>query len=209
MDDLYVCQPGGLPNRLLINSANGALVNLNIPGSDYLDHTSSALFVDIDNDSDQDLCLATPSGIVLLENDRGNKLILRGTLQTDEVDCHSLTATDYDLDGNLDLFITFALGSISAENDLSFQFNDARDGGSNQLFKGNGKWSFSEVTALTGLSESNNRHSLAASWHDYDLDGDPDLYIANDYGFNQLFRNDIADNKRIFKEISEQQKLTV
>lgn len=204
LDDLYVCQPGGLPNRLLINSANGALVNLNIPGSDYLDHTSSALFVDIDNDSDQDLCLATPSGIVLLENDRGNKLILRGTLQTDEVDCHSLTATDYDLDGNLDLFITFALGSISSENGLSFQFDDARDGGSNQLFKGNGKWSFSEVTALTGLSESNNRHSLAASWHDYDLDGDPDLYIANDYGFNQLFRNDIADNKRIFKEISEQ-----
>ena len=89
LDDLYVCQPGGLPNRLLINSANGALINLNIPGSNYLDHTSSALFVDIDNDRDQDLCLATPSGIVLLENDRGEKLILRGTLQTDEVDCHS------------------------------------------------------------------------------------------------------------------------
>ena len=203
LDDLYICQPGGLPNRLLMHSADGTLVSSNVTGSDYLDHTSSALFVDIDNDNDQDLCLATPSGIVLLENDRGEKLMLRGTLQTDEVDCHSLTATDYDLDGNLDLFITFALGSLSAANNSSFQFDDARDGGSNQLFKGNGKWSFSEVTDLTGLSTSNDRHSLAASWHDFDLDGDPDLYIANDYGFNQLFRNDIDNGKRTFKEIAE------
>ena len=74
--------------------------------------------------------------------------------------------------------------------------------GTNQLFKGDGKWSFSEVTSLTGLSNQNNRHSLAAAWHDYDHDGDPDLYIANDYGFNQLYRNDLKNGKRLFSEIA-------
>ena len=203
LDDLYVCQPGGLPNRLLLHTKDGKVVSAHVPGCDYLDHTSSALFVDIDNDGDQDLCLATPSGIVLLENDNAKRFISRGVLQTDDVDCHSLTATDYDLDGNLDLYITFALGSIASENGSDFQFNDARDGGANQLFKGNGNWSFSEVTSLTGLSEKNNRHSLAAAWHDHDRDGDPDLYIANDYGVNQLYRNDLKNGKRTFIEIAQ------
>jgi hypothetical protein len=32
--------------------------------------------------------------------------------------------------------------------------------------------------------------ALAAAWEDYDDDGDPDLYVANDFGPNDLFRND-------------------
>ena len=204
-DDIYVCQPGGLPNRLFLHQADNTIQEASKKtGANYLDHTSSALFIDIDNDGDQDLTLATPLGIVLLENDKHQSFIRRGILQTDEVDCHSLSATDFDLDGNLDLLITFALGSRSLDNDSSFRFDDARDGGSNQLFRGHGKWSFSEVTALSGLSEGNDRHSLAASWHDYDLDGDPDLYIANDYGQNQLYRNDVRDGSRLFSEIANE-----
>ena len=204
-DDIYVCQPGGLPNRLFLHQADNTIQEApKKTGANYLDHTSSALFIDIDNDGDQDLTLATPLGIVLLENDKHQSFIERGILQTDEVDCHSLSATDFDLDGNLDLLITFALGSRSLDDDSSFRFDDARDGGSNQLFKGDGKWSFSEVTALSGLSEGNDRHSLAASWHDYDLDGDPDLYIANDYGQNQLYRNDVRDGSRFFSEIANE-----
>ncbi|MED6300147.1 MAG: VCBS repeat-containing protein, partial [Verrucomicrobiota bacterium] len=153
-DDIYVCQPGGLPNRLFLHQADNTIQEApKKTGANYLDHTSAALFIDIDNDGDQDLTLATPSGIVLLENDKHQSFIERGILQTDEVDCHSLSATDFDLDGNLDLLITFALGSRSLDDDSSFRFDDARDGGSNQLFKGDGKWSFSEVTALSGLSE--------------------------------------------------------
>ena len=204
-DDIYVCQPGGLPNRLFLHQTDNTIQEApKKTGANYLDHTSSALFIDIDNDGDQDLTLATPSGIVLLENDKHQSFIERGILQTDEVDCHSLSATDFDMDGNLDLLITFALGSQSLDDDSLFRFDDARDGGSNQLFRGDGKWSFSEVTALSGLSEGNDRHSLAASWHDYDLDGDPDLYIANDYGQNQLYRNDVRDGSRFFSEIANE-----
>jgi len=34
------------------------------------------------------------------------------------------------------------------------------------------------------------RHTYQASWNDYDQDGDPDLYLANDFAVNSLMRND-------------------
>ena len=42
----------------------------------------------------------------------------------------------------------------------------------------------------TGLEHNNTRFSFAATWEDYDNDGDQDLYVANDYGRNCLYRND-------------------
>ena len=202
-DDVYICQPGGLPNRLFLHQADGTVREIDA-GTGILDHTSAALFLDIDNDGDQDLALATPAGISLLENEGALSFAARGVLRTNSADCHALAAADYNLDGNLDLYITFALGDrVLDENENRFLFHDARDGGENQLFSGDGDWSFTEVTGPTGLNKGNNRHSLAATWHDFDLDGDPDLYVANDYGANQLFRNDPAqDGKRVFTEIA-------
>lgn len=202
-DDVYICQPGGLPNRLFLHQPDGTVKEVDA-GVGVLDHTSAALFVDIDNDNDQDLILATPAGISLLENEGNLKFTFRGVLHTNSADCHALAAADYNLDGNLDLFVTFAMGdSITDAANDNFLFHDARDGGENQLFSGSGDWSFTEVTGLTGLNKGNNRHSLAAIWHDFDLDGDPDLYVANDYGPNQLYRNDPAqDGNRIFSEIA-------
>ena len=40
------------------------------------------------------------------------------------------------------------------------------------------------------MGENNTRFSFAAAWEDYDNDGDFDLYVANDYGRNNLYRND-------------------
>ena len=37
------------------------------------------------------------------------------------------------------------------------------------------------------------RNTLQATWADYDEDGDPDLYIANDWAKDYLFRNDGPD----------------
>ena len=54
----------------------------------------------------------------------------------------------------------------------------------------NHAWKFTNVTNETGLSHNNTRWSFAASWEDFDNDGDLDLYVANDYGRNNLYRND-------------------
>ena len=75
-----------------------------------------------------------------------------------------------------------------------FVYHDAENGAANTLFKnttkGTGNHSFIDVTDEAGLNINNSRWSFAASWEDYDNDGDQDLYVANDYGRNNLYNND-------------------
>ena len=46
------------------------------------------------------------------------------------------------------------------------------------------------MTDETGLDQNNSRFSFEAVWEDYDNDGDLDLYVANDFGRNNLYRNE-------------------
>ncbi|MCH8922921.1 MAG: VCBS repeat-containing protein [Planctomycetes bacterium] len=214
LDDVYVCQAGGLPNRLLVQQADGTVVDVSrAAGVDWLDPTSSALWVDLDNDGKQDLALATAAG-VLLQSNRGDGTFERRALLTlDDTDVQALSAIDYDNDGDLDLYVTvdFASGTTRRREGLPrFLYHDANDGGINRLFRNDGgdskggEWVFTDVTAEVGLDVHNRRHSLAASWEDYDNDGDVDLYVANDYGQNCLYRNgrDAAGRVR-FEEVAE------
>jgi hypothetical protein len=58
------------------------------------------------------------------------------------------------------------------------------------LLANQGAWHFEDVTKQVGLDVNNRRFSYAAAWSDFDLDGDLDLYVANDFGRNNLYRND-------------------
>ncbi|MCE2559163.1 MAG: VCBS repeat-containing protein, partial [Acidobacteria bacterium] len=69
-------------------------------------------------------------------------------------------------------------------------YHDANNGGRNVLLRNDGGFRFVDATAEVGLDVNNRRFSLAASWEDVDGDGDADLYVANDYGRNNLYRND-------------------
>ncbi len=51
-------------------------------------------------------------------------------------------------------------------------------------------WKFTDVTDEVGLDKNNDRFSFAVAWEDYDNDGDQDLYVANDFGRDNLYRND-------------------
>ena len=198
LDDLYVCQPGGLPNRLFLQTPEGTAVDYSVLAEvDWLDSTSSALFLDLDNDSDQDLVLATLTGLLVLENDGTARFHPQAILPTGGADMQSLSAADYDNDGDLDLYICLNFPKVDATrlnlND-QFVYHDANDGAANRLFRNDletgSKWKFIDVTQSAGLDAGNRRHSLAAAWEDYDNDGDLDLYVANDYGRNCLYRND-------------------
>jgi hypothetical protein len=48
---------------------------------------------------------------------------------------------------------------------------------------------FEDATRRAGLNVNNNRYSFAAAWGDYDADGWPDLFVANDFGRKNLYRN--------------------
>ena len=198
LEDVYVCQPGGLPNRLFVQNRDSTATDRTRRADiDILDRSSSALLVDLDNDGDQDLVVAIPSYLVLFENDSTGRFEKRTMLQITDNDVTSLSAVDFDNNGKLDLYICtrFALKRARPDDSATsaFVYHDANDGGANVLFRndiGDDGWRFVDVTEDVGLEVNNRRHSLAAAWEDYDNDGDQDLYVANDYGQNCLYRND-------------------
>ena len=70
--------------------------------------------------------------------------------------------------------------------------------GERDLFYRNDNGRFVEVSAMFGIDGTD--EGLAASWFDYDRDGWPDLYVANDfYGPDRLYRN--LEGKR-FEEVT-------
>lgn len=194
LEDLYVCQPGGIPNVLLLQASDGTVEDhATQAGVDFYDQTQSALLVDLDNDGDQDLVAAISMGLTIMENDGAGRFTLRAAKLMPEGIPYSLSAADYDNDGRLDLY---ACCYSKRTSELSHRFlgrpvpyHDANNGARNALFRNLGSWQFRDVTRAVGLGENNSRFSFAASWEDYDNDGDLDVYVANDYGRNNLYRN--------------------
>ena len=194
LEDLYVCQQGGLPNRLFIQNADGTLRDESAnSGADWLDYCASALLADFDNDGDRDLVVAQEWRILLMSNDGNGRFQLEyGT--SSEAKSFSMTTADYDLDGDLDVYICgYNPPASNVRRGVMGEpmpYHDANNGGRNMLLRNEGNWLFNNVTAEVGLNQNNSRFSFAAAWEDYDNDGDPDLYVANDYGRNSLYQND-------------------
>ena len=195
LEDLYISQPGGLPNRLYRNNGNGTFSDwTRRAGLDVLDETSMSLFADVDNDGDQDLVLI--GAVPMLFRNRGDG---RFSLDRDagldvtsdqEAMFTGAAIADYDLDGDLDLYVcAYDFWQSGGDYDAPTPYFDAVNGPANLLFRNDGQGSFEEVARKSGLEPTNNRFSFAAAWADYDDDGDPDLYVANDFGRNNLYRN--------------------
>jgi tetratricopeptide (TPR) repeat protein len=229
LEDLYICQMGGLPNLLYVQNPDGTATDRSAEaGVDWLERTRSAMFADFDNDGDQDLVAATSVSLLFMANDGAGKFEPRASLSiTDGVmtprplgatraggaatavegghsarggdlgasrtsDLISLAAGDYDGDGLVDLYaVTYhASSEESSHFALPAPYHDANNGGPDILLRNKGGWEFEDVTAATGLNVNNRRFGFAAAWEDYDNDGDPDLYVANDFGRKNLWRND-------------------
>ena len=194
LDDLYLCQQGGLPNRLYIQQPDGTLVDYTVEsGTGWLDYCASALIIDLDNDGDSDLVVGQETRLLLMENDGEGRFELAFGTST-LAQTFSIAAADYDADGDLDLF---ACGYNPLSDSIRrgamgepLPYHDARNGGANMLLRNDGGWYFNDATAEAGLDHNNNRFAFAASFEDYDNDGDLDLYVANDYGRNNLYRQD-------------------
>ena len=193
LDDIYLCAEGGLPNRLFVRNRDGGFEErTSVSGADWLDFSSAALFVDFDNDGDRDLVVALEFRLLFHSNDGTGKFTLEFGLGT-RSQTLSLAAADFDEDGDVDVY---SCGYNPPSSDTRrgvlgepIPFHDANNGGPNMLLRNEGNWEFNDVARETGLDVNNRRFSFAASWEDYDNDGDPDLYVANDYGRNNLYRN--------------------
>jgi len=189
LDDLYVCDSGGLPNRIYVQNPGGTVTDTSHDsGANWLENCSAALLVDLDNDGDQDLIVGAGSTLLFARNeDRGRFTLLgkRGDLEH----ATSLCAADYDGDSYLDVYVC-SYGFDLDGPGSPIPYHDANNGVANALLRNEGGVSFANVTSEVGLDHNNRRFSFAAAWEDYDNDGDLDLYVANDFGRNNLYRND-------------------
>jgi Tfp pilus assembly protein PilF/peroxiredoxin len=213
LDDLYVAQPEGLPNRLFRNKGDGTFEDATeAAGLAILDRTSQSLFADVDNDGDQDLILLTRTGPLLFLNDgKGHfrrdpdafqfKRPLQGSLT-------SAALADYDRDGFLDLYLCtygYFIGVSEDKAGPPAPYHDAHNGSPKVLLRNDGHGRFVDVTEEVGLDQNNDGFSFAAAWADYDEDGWPDLLVANDFGRKNLYRNQGLVNGKIrFRDVAAQ-----
>jgi len=211
LEDLYVAQPAGLPNRLYRARGDATFEDVTErSGVGVLDDTAQSLFADVDNDGDEDLVLATGTKPLLLINDGTGRFTpaadaftfarpLQGALT-------SMAMADFDRDGFLDLYLcvySYFYGAGEDKAGTPAPYYDARNGPPAVLFRNDGRGRFVDVTRETGLDESNDRYHFAAAWADYDGDGWPDLLVANDFGSNNLYRNRGTQGGRVtFEEVS-------
>ncbi len=194
LEDIYLCQQGGLPNRLFLRESDGTLRDASLEsGADWLDYSASALLLDFDNNGTRDLIVSQETRVLLMSNDGEGRFELIGEMPT-TAQVFSMASCDFDQDGDLDIYVcgynplrakarTGAMGE-------PIPYHDARNGGQNMLLRNDGNWLVTNVIDTVGMGENNNRFSFAASWEDYDNDGDFDIYVANDYGRNNLYRNE-------------------
>jgi len=213
LDDIYVAQPDGLPNRLFRNTGNGTFDDITeAAGVAVLDRTSQSLFADLDNDGDQDLILLTRSGPMLFVND-GKAHFTRNAdaFQFKQPLQGSLTSAamaDYDRDGFLDLYLCaygYFIGVSEDKAGPPSPYHDALNGSPNVLLRNDGHGKFVDVTADVGLDQNNDRFSFAPAWADYDGDGWPDLLVANDFGRKNLYHNLGLVNGRVrFKDVAHE-----
>jgi tetratricopeptide (TPR) repeat protein len=208
-DEIYVLQPGGLPNRLYKNDGTGRFRDIaHEAGLDVLDNTPAALFVDLRNSGHQDLVLVRNIEPVLFLNDGQGRFSLVPDAfhfgSPPQGAFTSVAAADYDRDGRLDLyFCCYIFFQSEAQYRYPVPYHDARNGPPNFLFRNRLDQDpphFEDVTAVTGMDHNNNRFSFAATWCDYNRDGWPDLYVTNDFGRKNLYRNDNGH----FRDVAEE-----
>ncbi|MCZ6777350.1 MAG: CRTAC1 family protein [Acidobacteriota bacterium] len=206
--DLYLINSQPLPghdgrgdfrSRFYLNRGDGTFADatdrsgLAAPG-----YGMGCAAADVDGDGDLDLYV-TAFG--------PNRLYLnRGDGRFDEagaawgVDDGSWSASaafaDYDGDGDLDLYVcnyvdfTIDTHKHCGKHEPGYQaycHPDAYNGVSDRLYRNEGGH-FKDVTRAAGISNARG-NGLGVVWGDYDNDGDPDLYVANDKTANFLYRN--------------------
>ena len=140
-----------------------------------------ATFADVNNDGLLDIYICRFNAPNLLYINQGNgtfKEMAQAAGLAVKDSCVMAAFCDYDRDGWLDVFIQTNL----------LDFNAHPNGQRNYLFHNNRDGTFTNVTDRAGISGEAQGHS--ATWWDFDNDGWPDLYVANDFAAaDKLYRN--------------------
>jgi hypothetical protein len=138
-------------------------------------------FVDVNNDGLLDIyvCRFDAPNLLYINQGDGTFKEMAHAYGLDVRDSSVMAAfCDFDRDGWLDVYITTnLLDNVRHPNgQRGYLLHNNRDG------------TFTDVTDRAGITGESQSHS--ATWWDYDNDGWPDLYVANDYGVpDKLYHN--------------------
>ena len=184
----------GRPDIFVVSKTEGCRLFRNLGGYKFEDVTEKAgvgatpgvwnqgaTFVDIDNSGRLDIyvCRYNAPNLLYINQGDGTFKEMAHAYGLDVADSSVMAAFgDYDRDGHLDLYITTNLLNITTHP----------AGQRGYLFHNNRNHSFTNTTESGGIFGESQSHS--ATWWDYDNDGWPDLYVANDYGYpDRLYHN--------------------
>lgn len=171
--DLFVAHHGRQNDLLARNDGQGNFTKIQT-GPLVHDEANSygAVWGDYDNDGLLDLFVSTFGTNLLYHNIGGGAFALTSNFPPSTNDVAQSTAcawVDYDRDGRLDLFVT--------------NWKQAK----NFLYRNNGDGTFTRITE--GSIAEDAGESVGCAWGDYDNDGNPDLFVANQTGHNFLYHN--------------------
>lgn len=133
--------------------------------------------LDLDGDDDLDIILGGAAGglVNIYENDgTGNFTNRNAVANIAPIMCSTISAADYDNDGDQDIFIGGWLES-------------------SKLYRNDGNFVFTDVSATAGVDVV--IAAMGASWTDYNHDGYMDLYVPartgsfNNFELNKFFEN--------------------
>jgi hypothetical protein len=171
-------------------------------GIDFHGSGMGAAWGDYDNDGQLDLFVSAWGNNAFYRNDGDGtftNVTQQAGLDAGEGFWTAIAWGDFNRDGFLDLYVTgyvyyeysqatgpatlqYATEVPTAINPSSFR--PARS----LLYRNNGNGTFREIASQAGVLDTLGR-SLTATWTDFDLDGWPDLYVANDVSDNTLYHN--------------------
>jgi enediyne biosynthesis protein E4 len=153
---------------------------------------------DFDNDGRDDLYITALEGDRLFRNEGGGRFrdVTKAAGIANANFGTSAAWLDYDRDGLLDLFVANYV-QWSIEDDLwcsldgvskSYCTPESYKGTSSKLYRNLGKGRFEDVSKKAGVADPTSK-SLGVAILDYNADGWPDIFVANDTEPNKLYRN--------------------